>query len=102
MKKTNMREINTPAEKGENGFPLIPPEVHFLANQYIFKLPMDDLRSRSPWELRVHVAKMLEYHLGDEVEMTGMKIKKPHLIAKAKARVLRREPYARAIVTIKF
>ncbi len=94
------RTIKMPSE--DNRLPLVPPEVRFLANQYVFKLPLEDLRSKSPWELRVHVAKMLEYHLGDEVEMTGMKIKKPHLIAKTKARVFRREPYARAIVTIKF
>ena len=82
--------------------PIVPPEVHFLADRYIIKLPLSDEHFADPWGLRVHVAKILESRLGDEIELTSLKIKKPHLIAKTKARLLKSEPYARAIVTIKF
>ena len=83
-------------------YPMLPPEVHFLADRYVVKVPMSDPHFSSPWELRVHVAKLLQRHLGDEVEMTSIKVRKPHLIAKAKARVLKQEPCAKAIVTINF
>jgi hypothetical protein len=86
----------------QEDYPMAPPETHFLADRYVVKVPISDPHFESPWELRLHVAKLLKRHIGDEVELTSMKVKKPHLIAKTKARVLKQVPCARAIVTIKF
>jgi hypothetical protein len=86
----------------QQDLPLIPPEVRFLSDRYIVKLPLSDPHFKNPWELRLHVAKILEGHLGDTIELTSLKIRRPHFIAKTKARLLKREPYARAYVTLKF
>lgn len=102
MNKTKTKINDQETEEAQEDFPLVPPEIHFLADRYVIKLPLSDPHFESPWELRVHVAKILENHLGDEVELTSMKVKKPHLIAKRVARLKGQEPCARAIVTIKF
>lgn len=81
---------------------MVPPEVHFLADRYVVKVPVSDPHFSSPWELRVHVAKLLQRHLGDEVEVASMKVRRPHIIAKTKAHLLKQEPCAKAIVTINF
>ncbi|MGH7156811.1 MAG: hypothetical protein ACREGG_01735 [Candidatus Saccharimonadales bacterium] len=82
--------------------PVAPPETRFLSERYIVELPIASTSFDDPWQLRVHVAKVLESHLGDEVQLTSMKIRHPHLVAKTKAKLLKREPCARAFVTIKF
>src|SRR3954462_6644256 len=101
MKNKNNKP-QTIEENFQEDYLMAPPETHFLADRYVVKVPISDPHFESPWELRVHVAKLLKHHLGDEVELTSMKVKKPHLIAKTKAKVLKQEPCARAIVTIKF
>lgn len=106
MNKTKTKgKIKQPApleEAAQEEYPMVPPEVHFLADRYVVKVPMSDPHFSSPWELRVHVARLLQRHLGDEVELTSMKVKKPHLIGKTKARLFKQEPCARAVVTVKF
>ena len=89
-------------EETMEDLPFAPPEMHYLAERYIVKIPMQDKHFENAWTLRVYVSKVLEHHLGDEVQLTSMKVRKPHLVAKTKARLLKREPYARAIVTVKF
>ena len=101
-KTQSKQAVSQTEEPVQEEYVMVPPEVHFLADRYIVKLPISDPHFADPWELRVHVAKVLESRLGDEVEMTSMKVRKPHLLAKTKARLLKREPVARAIVTVKF
>jgi hypothetical protein len=96
LKKDEAEELNFET------LPVVPPEVHFLADRYVVKLPLSDPHLASPWDLRVHVAKILTRQLGDEIEMDSLKVKKPHLIAKSVARLRKQEPCARAYVTIKF
>jgi hypothetical protein len=100
--KNKVKPPQTQEEVSQGDYPMVPPETHFLADRYVVKVPISDPHFQNPWELRVHVAKLLKRHLGDEVELTSMKVKKPHLIARTKAKVLKQEPCARAIVTIKF
>jgi hypothetical protein len=100
--KSKLKNIQSEEVVPQEDYPMAPPETHFLADRYVVKVPISDPHFESPWELRLHVAKLLKRHIGDEVELTSMKVKKPHLIAKAKARVLKQVPCARAIVTIKF
>jgi hypothetical protein len=89
-------------EETAEDLPFAPPEVRYLSERYIVELPVSDNHFGNPWELRVHVAKILERHLGDEVQLTSMKIKKPHLLSKTKARFKKQEPCARLYVTVKF
>lgn len=100
--KVKVKQQAPQEEVAQEEYPMVPPEVHFLADRYIVKVPMSDPHFSSPWELRVHVARLLQRHLGDEVELTSMKVKKPRFIGKTKARLLKQEPCARAIVTVNF
>ena len=94
-------KIQDQTETAED-LPFAPPEVRYLAERYVVELPVSDSHFGDPWELRVHVAKILERHLGDEVQLTSMKIKKPHLLSKTKAKLKKQEPCARLYVTVKF
>jgi len=101
IKKRLNKATALPEETMED-LPFAPPEVHYLSEHFIVNVPVSDKRLSDPWELRLHVLKVLEERLGDEVQLTSMKVRKPHLIAKSKAILLKREPCARAFVTIKF
>lgn len=89
-------------ENTVDDLPVVPPEVHYLSERYIVELPLSSTSFDDLWQLRLHVAKVLERHLGDEIQLTSMKVRHPHLIAKTKARLLKSEPCARAFVTVKF
>ena len=90
------------SEETDETLAFIPPETHYLSSVYTVTLPAGDKHFDSPWQLRLFAAKLVERKLGDEAQITDMRIKKPHLIAKSKARLLKREPQARLLVTIKF
>lgn len=90
------------AEPQSEEYPMIPPEVHFLSDKYLVKLPLSQVPQDSAWDLRLHIAGVLEQRLGDHVEVKSLKVKKPRLIAKSKARLLKREPVLRAYVTVEF
>lgn len=82
--------------------PVVIPDQHYLSDRYIVEIPADDERLKNKWELRKYAAKQVEKKLGDEVQLTSMKIRKPHIIAKSKAKLLKRQPTARLFVTVKF
>lgn len=82
--------------------PFVPPETHELSERYIVRVPVSQAPWHDRWQLRLYAEKELEQRLGDQVQLTSMRVHKPHLISKAKARLLKREPEARLIVTIKF
>lgn len=98
--KTKRIEI----ENTENGevFDLIPPETHYLSTRYIVQIPLDDKHLRDRWELRKHAARLVERSLGDEVQVTSLKVRRPHLIRKTTARLRHQTPCAKAYVTVKF
>jgi hypothetical protein len=98
--KTKTTVIET--ELDEDRFDLVPPETHYLSSRYIIKIPVSDKHLKDRWELRKHAAKLLENSLGDEVQVTKLKLKKPHALHKRVARLRGRTPYARAYVTVKF
>jgi hypothetical protein len=100
--KTKAKEQFVQEPEAPEEYPMVPPEVHFLADRYVVKVPLSDPHFSSPWELRVHVARLLQRHLGDEVELTSIKVKKPRLIGKTKAKLLKQELCAKAIVTVNF
>jgi len=98
--KTNRIEIQN-TENGEI-FDLIPPETHYLSTRYLVQIPIDDRHLQDRWELRKHAAKLVERSLGDEVQVTSLKVRKPHIISKSVARLRHQTPCARAYVTVKF
>jgi hypothetical protein len=84
------------------GLPFAPPDTHYLAKRYLVLIPNSDSRVSDRWQLRLYAEKQLEKELGDEVQLTSMKVHRPHLAAKTKAWLQRREPQTRLLVTIKF
>jgi hypothetical protein len=99
------KKIDKPTEQPEEkleDLPFAPPETKELAERYTVTIPLSDKRIHDRWELRLYAEKQLESRLGDAVQLTSMKVHKPHLVAKTKARVFKRQPEARLVVTIKF
>lgn len=82
--------------------PFAPPEIKELSERYIVRVPISQAPWHDRWQLRLYAEKELESRLGDTVQLTSLKVHKPHLISKTKARLFKREPEARLIVTIKF
>ena len=82
--------------------PFVPPEIHELSESYIIRVPISQAPWHDRWQLRLYAERELEQRLGDSVQLTSLKVHKPHLLSKTKARILKREPEARLIVTIKF
>ena len=82
--------------------PFAPPEIKELSERYVVRVPVSQAPWHDRWQLRLYAEKELETRLGDTVQLTSMKVRKPHFISKTKARWFKREPEARLIVTIKF
>jgi hypothetical protein len=100
---TKIKKTITDQEYEETeSLPVVTPELHYLSAKYIVRVPLSDNHLKNRWELRKYAEKLIESKLGDEVQLTNMKVKRPHLLAKSKARILKREPSARLLVTVKF
>jgi len=103
MAKTKIKVIdNQDVEEQAETFDLVPPETHYLSTRYMVKIPVTDRHLQDRWELRKHATHMVERALGDEVQVTSLKVRKPHLLRKSLARLRGQVPCARAYVTIKF
>jgi hypothetical protein len=100
-KSKTKNKIENQAQE-DNSLPVIVPELHYLSAKYVVMIPADDKHLKDRWELRKYVEKLIEKKLGDEVQLTSVKVKKPHLLAKSKAKLLKREPYTRILATVKF
>jgi hypothetical protein len=86
----------------EDKLDIVPPETHYLSSKYVVEIPVSDLNFSDRWELRLHASKLVEKKLGDEAQITSLKLKKPHLFKKRLAKWRGEVPYARAYVTVKF
>jgi hypothetical protein len=82
--------------------PLIIPDQHYLSEKYIVRVPVTSKVLKNKWELRKYAAKMIEQMIGDEVQLTSMKVKMPHLVSKTGAKLRKQIPAARLYVTVKF
>ena len=104
MMPKNKKTIQKPEEVEEKfeDLPFAPPETHYLAERYVVKVPVSKAPLDNRWELRLFAEKELESRLGDEVQLTSLRVHKPHLIARGKARLFKLEPEARLVVTVKF
>lgn len=79
-----------------------PPEPQYIAEKEVFEIPLSDPRLNKPWELRLYATELVKQRIGDEAQVTSLKVKRPRLIRKTLARLHGREPQARLYVTIKF
>lgn len=79
-----------------------PPEPGYITEKEIFEIPLTDERLGKPWELRLYAVELVRQKIGDEVQVTSLKVKKPRLMRKTLAKIKKQEPSARLYVTIKF
>jgi len=86
----------------EEKFELIPPEIEYMSAQYVLAIPVTDRHLNNPWKLRLRAAKLLERKLGDHVQLTALKVKRPGLKARLTAWLHHQVPTARLYVTVKF
>jgi hypothetical protein len=100
-KDKNNNQILDANEQPEE-LPFIPPDTHYISERYIIEVPLNDEHFENPWKLRVYATRLAEKRLGEGVQVTRVKVHKPHILAKSKARLLKREPTARLYLTIKF
>ena len=89
-------------EENFSKMPVVIPDQHYLAERYLVKIPASDKRLKNKWELRKYAAKLVENKIGDEIQLTALKVKKPHLISKTRAKLFDSEPQVRLYVTVKF
>ena len=79
-----------------------PPEPQYISTKQVFEISHMDSRLAKPWKLRLYATELVKQRVGDEVQVTSIKVKKPRLMRKTLAKVRKQEPQARLIVTIKF
>lgn len=100
MFKKHLEVVTQTDEDGE--LALIPPDMHYLSTQYVVSVPLNDVHFENPWKLRLHATKLVERKLGDKVQVTSMKVKKPHMLARSKARLLNQPSMAHVYLTVEF
>lgn len=86
----------------EDKLSFLPPEPQYIAEDEVFEIPISDWHLKKPWELRLYAAELVAKRMGDEAQVTSLKVKKPHLVRKTVAKFKGSEPQARLLVTIKF
>jgi hypothetical protein len=86
----------------EDKLSFLPPEPQYIAEKEMFEIPISDWHLKKPWELRLYATELVAQRMGDEAQVTSLKVKKPHAVRKTLAKIKGREPQARLLVTIKF
>ena len=94
-------KIKMEAEEPEK-FDVIPPEIEYMSARYTIHVPVTDRHFENPWKLRLFAAKLLERRIGDQIQLTSLKVKKPGPAAKAVAKLRHQIPNAQLRETIKF
>jgi hypothetical protein len=82
--------------------PMEPPEPGYLVEKHVLRVPVTDKHFESPWELRKYAVSLMEKKLGDQVQLTDLKVKKPGVFKRAWAKITGKVPEAELVVTIKF
>lgn len=101
-KQSNKRKQKEISEETPEKLAFEPPETEYIAERYVVRLPITDERLNKPWELRLYAAKAVKAKVGDEVQVTSLKVKHPGTVRKTAAKLLRRVPQARIYVITKF
>jgi hypothetical protein len=79
-----------------------PPEPGYITEKEVFEIPLTDERLGKPWELRLYATELVANKIGDQAQVTSVKVKKPRLVRRTLAKLRKQEPCARLYVTIKF
>jgi hypothetical protein len=82
--------------------PMQPPEPEYLSAKFKVNIPVNDPHFDDKWDLRKYAAKLVENKVGDEVQVTDMRVKMPGAVKKFIARLLGRTPEAKLYLTVKF
>jgi len=82
--------------------PFQPPEPKYVTEKHVVKIFASDEHLNNPWELRKYAETLLESRLGDNVQLTSIKVKKPNFLTKRLFLLLHRELMVKLKVTIKF
>ena len=90
------------AEETEDTLAFEPPEPQYISSLYILKVPISDPHLKDPWKLRTYSAELLKKKIGDDAQITNLKVKKPRLLKRIVARLRRQMPEAELYVTVKF
>ena len=93
MQNKNNLDIDIPMTEGEN---------QFIYESYVVTVPADNSFLDDPKKLTTYAKKTVKRHLGDEAEVSKVKLKKPGLVKKGFDRILRRQVMASFIVVTKF
>lgn len=86
----------------DESLPLQPPEPDYVSEVYRLTVPANDKHLKDPWELRKYAAKLLEKKIGDEAQVTAVKLKMPGLLSRFTAKMFNKAPQARLRITVKF
>lgn len=89
-------------KNSEESLAFEPPEPEYISSLYVLKIPLYDPHFDDPWELRVYAARLLKDQMGDDSQITDLRVKKPHLFNRIVKRILRKELLAKLYVTVKF
>lgn len=97
-----MTKIKINTEETNEKLAFAPPEPRYIAESYVLKVPFNDRHLSNPWHLRLYAARLIQQKIGDEVQLTGLKVKKPGPAHRSAAKLLRRPAATRLYVTVKF
>ena len=79
-----------------------PPEPQYISSLYTLEIPYNDPHLDDPWKLRIYATKMLDKKIGDETQITDLKVRKPGILKRLIAKILRRTPNTKLFLTVKF
>ena len=99
--KKNKNPEPLPQEEPED-LPFAPPDLDYLSEIYVVEVPLDDTHLSNRWQLRLYAEHILQRRLGDEVQLTSLRVKRPHVVGRTKAKLFKHVPVARLYVTVKF
>jgi hypothetical protein len=89
-------------DKTNDNLSIVPPETSYIVEKRVLWIPANDPHLNDRWQLRLYAEKLLEKELGDEVQLTSLKVKKPGIMRRAKSKLKKQESQVRLIATVKF
>ncbi|MBA3757909.1 hypothetical protein H0X09_03560 [Candidatus Saccharibacteria bacterium] len=97
-----MTKIKKTPEEAEEKLAMQPPETEYVSESYVINLPATNEHLGDPWSLRKYASEVMNREIGDEVQLTSLRIKRPGLTSRGTAKLFSRTPRVRLYVTTKF
>lgn len=95
-------KIKSETEKVDEKFDIEPPEIEYIAAKYVISVPVDKVNLKDKWNLRLYASKVLKQKIGDEVQLTSMKVRRQPWLSRNMGRLVGRSPRVDLLVTTKF